>query len=202
MLHSFYHVYWLHVIRMFSCKHPWERSCKHGDRPHMFSWIDALGADWVSFGQRVPELWDLKVEKYFENFLILFQVGFNISRFFMQKLAPCLNSWTNFDESYLIRRKIERPRKWTFFGWILFRGLGVFQKKNDFSNNDISSLRTSMVDWSICFQTWLSGIGLGEKHYLTVKLNKFASLRHGVGVTWYEITWYMAWHNIYIGRGH
>ena len=51
---------------------------------------------------------------------------------------------------------------------------------------------------SICLQTWLSGLGLRVKHYLTVKLNNSASLRHGVGVTWYEITWYMAWHNIYI----
>ena len=28
-----------------------------------------------SFSQEVPELWDLKVEKYFEIFPVLFQIG-------------------------------------------------------------------------------------------------------------------------------
>ena len=46
------------------------------------SWESFMGHLLGSFGQGVPELWDLKVEKYFENFIMLFQARFNISRFF------------------------------------------------------------------------------------------------------------------------
>ena len=35
-----------------------------------------------TFGRRVSELWDPKVEKYFKNFAMLFKARFNISRSF------------------------------------------------------------------------------------------------------------------------
>ena len=37
-----------------------------------------------TFGQWVSELWDPKVEKYFEKFAMLFKARFNISRMFAE----------------------------------------------------------------------------------------------------------------------
>ena len=57
-----------------------------------------------SFGQRVPEIWDLEFEKYFENFPMLFQARFNIYRFshhhlhhqsFDQPLSKNVRNWQN-----------------------------------------------------------------------------------------------------------
>ena len=87
-----------------------------------------------SFDSGVPEIWDFKVEKYFENFSMLFQAGFIFPRFLMKKHASCTNDWTDFDEPYLIRCEIERPRKRTFFGCILLRGLVIFHEKKRFLN--------------------------------------------------------------------
>ena len=82
-----------------------------------------------TFGQGVSELGDPKVKKYFQNFPMLFQARNKISRFFMTKHASCTNGWTDFDEPYLIRREIERPRKRLFSGCILGRGFRVFPEK-------------------------------------------------------------------------
>ena len=117
--------------------------------------------------------------------------------FSWQKHASCTNGSTEFDEPYLIRREIGRRRKQTFFGCILLRGLGVFQKKNDFSmwNNGISTLRTlcrtdiveGIVDClEYLFSNFIEWNRIKCKTLLNSKIERF-----GIITTWREsdMTW-------------